>query len=774
MTRLLALLILVVVPAAQARPPYKKALADLLGLPASSRLNDCRACHLPGSDDDRPHNAFGARLKAVRAELKKAGKPFDITARLLAVAGEDADGDGVANLHELLAGHLPSDAADRPAAAAVETAKARQAELLASLTGYRWRPFERVERPAMPSLKDPAWPRNPIDVFLAAEHEKRGLNPRPEAPKHILLRRVSLDLTGLPPTPDELHAFLNDPRPDAYERVVDRLLASPRHGERWGRHWMDVWRYSDWAGWGQQVRDSQPHIWHWRDWILESLNEDRPYDRMVQEMLAADELSPTDASALRATGYLVRNYKLLSREKWMQDTVDHTAMAFLGVTLGCARCHDHMYDAISQREYYQVRAIFTPHHVRTDRLPGEPDVKKNGLPRAFDQDLDAKTFLFTRGDDRAPEKTPLEPAVPESLGGKFEVKPISLPLEAFDPDRRPFVLREELAAAEKEITGVREQVTRIPAALVGLAATGPTRARLAAAEARRASLRVALGEAGPADARPYKTKAYPASSTGRRLAFARWLTHRDNPLAARVAANHMWIRHFGRGVVPGAFDFGKNGQPPSHPALLDWLAVEFMERGWSMKELHRLMVTSAAYRQASTPTPENLARDPDNVYLWRFTPRRLEAEAVRDAVFHVAGGLDAKMGGPDIPHAAGLDTPRRSVYFQHAQEKQMEFLQIFDCASVTECYVRKQAILPQQALALINSDLVLAQARRLAGQINGDDGVFVRAAFERVLSRPPTGEEAATCVEFLRGRGGRGRENLVHVLYNHHEFATLR
>lgn len=725
MTRLLLPFLLLVILTARvdARPPYKKALADFLGLPAANRLNDCRTCHQlpkPGADEtDRPHNAFGERLKTTRAELRKAGKPSDITARLVAIANEDADRDGVANLLELIAGTFPADPTDKPSPTATEQARKKQGELLASLDGYRWRPFDRVERPALPAIARGTDVGNPIDVFLAAERQKHGLAARPEAPRAVLLRRVHLDLVGLPPTPEELHAFLHDPRPDAYERVVAQLLQSPRHGERWGRHWMDVWRYSDWAGWGAQVRDSHQHIWHWRDWIIESLNEDRPYDRMVQEMLAGDELAPLDPGTLRATGYLVRNYKLLSREKWMQDTVDHTAMAFLGVTLGCARCHDHMYDAITQKEYYQVRAVFTPHNVRTDPVPGQPDVKVNGLPRVYDANLEAPTYLFLRGDDRTPDAKPLSPGVPEALGGSFVVTPVAVPREVY------------------------ERVRKVPLPM-------------------RQSKKY-----------PVVTD-YPSTSTGRRLAFAKWVTHRDNPLAARVAMNHLWLRHFGRGIVPGAFDFGRNAEPPTHPALLDWLAVEFMERGWSMKEMHRLVVTSAAYRQASTPTSEGLAKDPDNTYLWRFAPRRLEAEVVRDVVFAVAGGLDTTMGGPDIPHALGLKTPRRSVYFQHAQEKQMEFLQIFDVASVTECYARKQAVLPQQALALANSDVVLEQARRIARQIDvGDAEAFVRAAFERVLSRGPTREELAACVEFV-GPGTRARENLVHVLFNHHEFVTMR
>ncbi len=297
---------------------------------------------------------------------------------------------------------------------------------------------------------------------------------------------------------------------------------------------------------------------------------------------------------------------------------------------------------------------------------------------------------------------------------------------------------------------------------------------------------------------------YPATSTGRRLALARWITDPSNPLTARVAVNHLWGRHFGRAIVPSVNDFGRNGQGPSYPALLDWLAVEFMERGWSMKAIHRLIVTSATYRQDSKPDSGDLAHDPDNVFLWRWAPRRAEAEVVRDCLFAVAGSLDSRMGGPAIDHRAGLTIPRRSLYFQHAAEKQMEFLQIFDGAGVTECYRRKESILPQQALALANSDLSLRQARRLARSLSmhaGPDAAsFVNAAFEQVLTRGPTAIERAECLGFLEERAGgaslslsapntqadsegkapatdpilRRRESLVHVLLNHHEFVTIR
>jgi hypothetical protein len=837
---------------------------------------------------DKPHNAFGSRLKAVKRELSKAGKPTGIIARIEAIAEEDSDGDGVPNLLEILTGHYPGDAADKPSDEEITAGRKVLAAFLKSKSGYPWTPFDTVKRPATPVVKNTPWVRNPIDAFIAQEHEARGLKPRPEASKAVLLRRVTLDLTGLPPTPEELHAFQADNSQDAYEKVVNRLLNSPLYGERWGRHWMDVWRYSDWAGWtdGGQIRDSQPHIWRWRDWIVESLNEDKGFDRMILEMFAADELAPTDERALRATGYLARNYKMLSREKWMEDTVEHTAMAFLGITLGCARCHDHMFDPLLQKEYYQVRAIFEPHQVRLDRRAGQPDTKKDGLARAYDADLNAPTYLFIRGDDRNPDKSkPLPPGVPEALGGRLHIEPVSLPLAAHAPDKRDFVRRETLTAANAEVRKTRDALqaagrnatpallstvfntplsaasrlatvnqtldewataeidaplaeTRLKAIVAVLmaeqledagkkesedwkkaaSAAGVAQRAQAVLEARRnlftarkslkpsntdtvkkvAEAEKALAAAEASAKQPAGTKYaprpipnYPASSSGRRLAFARWLSDRANPLTARVAMNHIWMRHIGQAIVPSVTDFGRNGRPPSHPALLDWLAAEFMERKWSMKEMHRLIVTSSTYRMASTPDDANFTLDRDNTYLWCMNSRRLEAEVVRDCVFFLAGKLDLTMGGPDIPHQQGLTTPRRSLYFQHAQEKQMEFLKIFDEAAVTECYRRKESIIPQQALALNNSELVRRQASGLAHALitMADANAFIVAAFERVLSRPPTSEEQAECRRFLQQREKRytdgkyqasldarakARESLVHVLLNHNDFVTVR
>ena len=261
--------------------------------------------------------------------------------------------------------------------------------------------FQLPHRPPVPEVKNRAWVRNSIDAFVAAEREKRGLTPVAFADKRTLLRRVYLDLIGLPPTPEEMSAFLADNSKDAYEKIVDKLLASPRYGERWGRHWMDIWRYSDWYGFraNNQVRYSQRHIWHWRDWIIESLNQDKGYDEMIVEMLAGDELAPGNPDIARATGYLARNWYMFDRNVIMKDTVDFTAMAFLGLTLKCARCHSHKYDPITHEDYYRFRAFFEPYDVRTDRVPGQPDLMKDGIPRVYDDKADTPTYRFIRGVD---------------------------------------------------------------------------------------------------------------------------------------------------------------------------------------------------------------------------------------------------------------------------------------------------------------------------------------------------------------------------------------
>ena len=361
-----------------------------------------------------------------------------------------------------------------------EGAKAPADEAAESDPRDHWA-FRPPLRPAVPHVTNAAWNANPIDAFIAASHEQHGLIPQPAADNRIWLRRVSFDLIGLPPTLDEQSAFLNDTSPDASNNVVARLLASPQYGERWGRHWMDIWRYSDWWGLGAEVRNSQKHIWHWRDWIIESHNSDKGYDQMLREMLAADELYPNDPDRLRASGFLARQYFKFNRTSWMDETVQHTSKAFLGMTFNCAKCHDHKYDPISHVDYYQMRAFFEPYQVRTDILGGELDFEKDGIPRAFDCNLDTPTYLHIRGDDRNPDMAHvMHPAIPEFLAcGEFSIEPVVLPAEAWNPGLRRDVIDAHLQAAERQIEVARRTLI---AAKAKLAAAQET-AKIATAEA---------------------------------------------------------------------------------------------------------------------------------------------------------------------------------------------------------------------------------------------------------------------------------------------------
>jgi hypothetical protein len=808
-------------------------------------------------------------------------------------------------------------------------------------------------RPALPTLRDPSRVRDPIDAFLAAEHERRGLVPLPPAAPNVLLRRLYLDLTGLPPTREQLHEFLADPSEAAYGRVVDRLLSSPQYGERWARHWMDVWRYSDWYGRRAvpDVLNSYAMIWRWRDWIVRSLNEDKGYDRMVREMLAADEIAPADEANLVATGFLVRNFYRWNYNSWMKDNVEHTGKAFLGLTFNCAHCHDHKYDPIRHEDYFAFRAVFEPLELRHDRVPGEPDPGPfptyvygsaykpitSGMVRVFDARLDAQTYLYARGESRniVPGRPPIPPGVPGFLGGaSFRVEPIELPVEVAYPGLKAFVRRDEvarrvaaIARAEQAQSRARERAEAAARSLaeaearwepgnpkafadplldvLAFASDSPASPELAtvrdAAESAQLALRVAEaervdaladltslrariaadddrygraegdGEAlrraasraerraavartdaelaraeqavaaartkSPAElarattlrdgARKARDAAcaeaekdsasytplspvYPTRSTGRRAALARWITDRLNPLAARVAVNHIWRWHFGTPLVATTHDFGRNGSPPTHPDLLDWLAVELTEptasgaTPWSMKALHRRIVTSAAYRMAShSSSPDHLNRtlDPRNLGYWHFPTTRLEAEEVRDALLHVAGGLEATLGGPDIDFSQGLTSRRRSLYFTHHGEARMPFLELFDAPDACDAYRRTTSVVPQQALALVNNALLLDLSRELADRLWSESAAagerertaaFLAATFEQVLTRPPSPRERELSEAFLArqaallgraiGRSAKGtdadpraraRRDLVHALFSHNDFITV-
>jgi hypothetical protein len=822
--------------------------------------------------------------------------------------------------------------------------------------------FRTPVRPLIPTVKHADRVRNPIDNFVLIELERRELKPNPPADKATLLRRVHFDLIGLPPTRDELHAFLADESPDAYENVVEKLLASPQHGERWARHWMDVWRYSDWYGRRAvpDVWNSAPQVWRWRDWIIKSLNSDKGYDAMLREMLAADEVAPEDDYAQVATGYLARNWYALNPNQWMREIVEHTGKAFLGLTFNCAHCHDHKYDPISQEEYFRFRAFFEPIDLRQDRVRGEADpgpfqkyeysvlrkIQQLGRVSVFDARPDAKTQMYQGGDERNIEKMPtVGPGVPAFLGGdSFRIEPVSLPVVAYYPGAKPWLRSAELANCEQAVKTARTALdlvtTRASAALrvivevdeqerhaaelkpsadpklankrhaaekrhreaqadlrslelhlsvaelqlelvmARIAADNAkhearggdfdTLARVANKAGRLAALRSAeeklavaekaRGDAQSAAADKQKiadqqvaaakgaveaatkalaaesntytplTPTYPTQSTGRRKALAEWITHADQPLTPRVAINHIWARHFGRPLVATVADFGRSGAQPTHPELLDWLAVELRGSGWSMKHIHRLIVTSATYRQSSATDRERgettvqienrqsaigNPTDSDNHWLWRFPERRLEAEPLRDAMLFVSGELETQLFGQPLPNDPESMSRRRAIYFSVYPEDggAQKFLEMFDAPDPCDCYRRMESIVPQQALVLTNSRFALHHSRVLAGKLTqefplptGSDDAsrrqanFVQAAFEQILSRGPTEQELAACLDFLHRQTEslaksnavpsptgnppiaapsaiptqRARESLVRALFNHNDFATVR
>jgi hypothetical protein len=999
-------------------------------------------------------------------------------------------------------------------------------------------------RHELPQVSEPEWCRNPVDRFLMAAWDREGLQHADDSPPALLLRRVFLDLTGLQPDASQLQKFLEHPDEAHFQSIVNQLLDSPQYGERWGRHWMDVWRYSDWYGRRQQndVRNSAPQIWRWRDWIVRSLNADHGYDRMVQEMLAADELAAADDSAWPATGYLIRSYYSLNPNEWMRHNVEYTGKAFLGLTFNCAHCHDHKYDPIEQDDYFRLRAFFEPMGIRQDRVIGEPEpppfepytyagsrkVVREGMVRIFDEQPQAETWFYSGGDERnrQEDRGSIGPGVPRFLSDFFgEIQPQQLPRESWYPgaraELREAVLQEHqqqlrdaetalrdtsepppaaaavlarVAAAESDFQAAADEAERagspgalagkqsllldagvngrrlllldpqplqsvpegaeiqfrlrllrdgqmnlqlardsvklltalfvefsageirsyqpgtfnsfvvgryaavdgvadfsvtlqifpdqdlakltvisggttivdaVPVALNGwnaamhpnqgifldcraqtkllfddlVISTGdhvqrwdfeapefPTTAdvngiagwrvlgqsvspsssqvsrtagnpelqplldvlraaeaelrttrlprlaaeqrvanaaaqlrrlqavwaaddardqegltdverqrafRAAAVAERDAAVSMALlqqfqaeqqqaaalllpeTDAGRADQLKQAAEKLAAAanslriaqqrqmdqanaveyasfsplsvkrSTGRRSALARWITDRRNPLTARVAVNHLWLRHFGRPLVESVFDFGRNGQHPSHPELLDWLAVELMENHWSMKHIHRLIVNSHAWRMSSSAGThqQNVERDQDNRWLWKMRAGRMESEVIRDNLLALAGELDLSQGGQPLPNTQAMTGNRRSLYYEIFPEAggNDPLAEAFDPPDPTECFRRTTTVLPQQALALSNSDLIHRVSGRIAERFEErETPLWISEAFGTILVREPTSAEQSLCETFLQRELEAGvdlqaaRKALIRVLLNHNDFVTIR
>ena len=684
----------------------------------------------------------------------------------------------------------------------------------------QWWAYQTPSRPAIPKVKDAHRVRTPIDAFLLAKLESKGMTYSPEADRRTLLRRVTFDLTGLPPTPAETEAFLNDPRPNAYELWVDRLLESPRYGERAAQHWLDAAGYSESDG-GDGFDPVREDYYHYRDYVIRAFNSDKPFDRFVQEQLAGDELAdylqapritPDLADNLAATGFLrscvdptdrpIHNF-LPDRYQVLADTVTMVDSALMGMTMGCVRCHSHKYDPISHVDYYSLSAIFAGAYAPMDWVPARQrsielaNSAERKAAQAHNAPLDAKITTLKKQSTEFTES--FKPKLvqykldqlPESI--RKDVKSsLDLPEEKRNPIQKYFAekLADHFAFKEEQLaTAFPEYKTKAE----------QLKGEIAAIEASRRPLPKTRGltdlspnplpfylqkrgephnrgdEVGPnipavlrASAGKLEVKPpWPGAPTsGRRLAFAKWLTGPKHPLTARVFVNRLWQQHFGTGIVATVDNFGRTGALPTHPELLDWLATEFISRGWSVKSLQKLIVTSGAFRQTSRRTQAGSV-DPDNRLLGRMPLRRLDAESIHDAIHFAAGSLNLKMFGPSVEVSTDAegqvvakppsDQVRRGIYIVHRRSSPLTMLDAFDAPRMTiNCTQRRTSTVSSQALLMLNSEEMLTQADRMADRIENEAGAGVspriELAYRLALSRAPSEAEKAKVAKFLTGQ----------------------
>jgi hypothetical protein len=711
--------------------------------------------------------------------------------------------------------------------------------------------------PTRPAV--PAGAANPIDAFIRARLKAAGLEPAPPATREQLIRRVTFDLHGLPPTPEEIDAFVKDTSPDAWEKVIDRLLASPRYGERWARHWLDLARYADTNGY--EFDEPRPDAWRYRDYVIRSLNIDKPFDRFIIEQLAGDELwkdeggrikdeanpsgfggffssfilhpSSFSADALIATGFNLLGPDMTDsadqaqrRLNTLNDMTDTAGLAFLGLTITCARCHDHKFEPIPQKDYFRLQAFFIPAAFRKDlpiSTPAEEQAREArqqkylALTRELREEIaaieephrkrlyEAKLAKLTPA-AQAAHRTPPE----KRNGGQQElVSETEKKVAVTDAEVAKALTAEERAKVEdarKRLKEFNAQRPPLPPVAMGLTdQPGPPpktflleRGQLAnkGAEVNPGFPTVLSPNQQPTDA---AIAALPAS-TGRRLALAKWIASKDNPLTARVIVNRLWQHHFGRGIVPTASDFGTRGEDPTHPELLDWLASELVKpslaatrsgaRPWSLKRIHKLMLLSETYRQSTHATPAAATQDPDNLLFSRMNRLRLEGEAVRDAMLAVSGQLNPKMFGPGVvlpeaSRAAGGSRPvpvtadakeytRRTIYLFSRRNLRYPFLEVFDLPdSNLSCPKRERSTTAPQALALLNSPEALAAAKALAERLTAEtksESARIERAYRLTLGRSPSPKELDRATAFLKDSP---LSELCRALFNLNEFVYL-
>ena len=661
--------------------------------------------------------------------------------------------------------------------------------------------FQPVGSPAVPA---PAG-ESPVDAFVAARMAEAGIAPGERADRITLIRRATFDLHGIPPTPEQVDAFLADTSPDAFARLVDSLLASPRYGERWARHWLDLARYAESEGF--KADETRPNAWRYRDYVIDSLNADKPYDRFVQEQIAGDELWPASPQARIATGFN-RHYPdesnaailMQRRQEVLLDITDTVGSVFMGLTYGCAKCHDHKFDPILQADYYRLQAFFSnvtaddEVHLLTEAERAERARQKAAWEEAtariraqMDEMLEAKRAdaFETQVNRRAPEtreafrKDPSERTMYERLLFQKHIWQMRYHNDARLANSLKGKAKERYRELEAELAGfdhLKPAELPLGMGIKELGAVAPKTHILSFANYAAPQDEVEPGFLTLLDPQPAAYEpALDGRSSGRRTALARWLTDPANPLTARVMANRLWHYHFGQGIVRTPSDFGLMGERPTHPELLDWLAGEFVRGGWSLKHMHRVIMNSDAYRQASDFREDASQADPLNRLLWRFPPQRLEGEVIRDSMLAVSGRLNHRVGGPSAypalpdgaaPPRGGWDVPesdhaqdRRSVYVFVRRNSRYPMLESFDMPDTHEsCARRSTTTTAPQALALLNSEHTLGWAQAMAGRVleeAGDDrGRQIESAFRIAYSRAPDGWERDTLLTFLETQRG--------------------
>ena len=689
--------------------------------------------------------------------------------------------------------------------------------------------FRKPVRPSIPSVKNRSWVRTPIDAFILARLEERGLAPSPRADKSTLLRRVTFDLTGLPPSPDEIKEFLSDSSPDAYEKVVKRLLASPRYGERWAQHWLDVVRFGETNGFELDVDREQ--AWRYRDYVVKSLNEDKSYDRFILEQIAGDELQPDDFEMRVATGFLragpqhvvAGNQDLaINRQEWLTEVIFGVGNGILGLTVGCARCHDHKFDPIPQADYYRLQSFFAAadnydfkQPVKEQEQAYEAAIKAHKEKLKPIQDQIAAIEKPYKDRLTAEKRAKLEPQFVQALERDEKQRNEEEKRLAKDAQRMLNVSwdelvvvlspedREKRAALRRQLhklelyepeplpkaLSVADLLTPIPAMHI-LKGGDPHRP---GEEVQPRFLSVLLPPDAPkaAEIPPLPDHPNGFKSTGRRLALARWLTQPDHPLTGRVMVNRLWHYHFGRGIVATPNDFGRNGQPPTHPELLNWLATEFAGTGksWSLKRMHELIVLSNTYQQSSTVDAEKAKIDPENRLLWRMNRQRLEAETIRDSVLATAGTLTEQPGGPSIRvplepevydtifteaepdnlwpvHPDPRQHTRRSLYLIRKRNVRLPMLVAFDAPDLmSTCGARSVSVHSLQALTLMNSEFMFQQsqalAQRLFSETGGNRKSMIDKLFLLALGRKPQPAEMQATDSFLKDQATIVRRRLA-------------